>query len=127
MAEKITIPVWPFTLPLAPLLDAYDETHASLAQSVTSGNKSILLRRNSTRSQSRMSVAFNLNKQQAGYFETFFYSTLAGGTLRFSFEHPRKREQIEVSFDPTVDQAFTLKPQQSMSYFKVAFTLIVWD
>lgn len=127
MAEKIAIPVWPFTLPLSPLLDAYDETHASLAQSVTSGNKSILLRRNSTRSQSKLNVAFSLKKQQVGYFETFFYDTLAGGTLRFSFEHPRKLEQIEVSFDPTSDQAFTIAPQQSMSYYKVSFTLIVWD
>lgn len=127
MEEKITIPIWPFTLPLSPLLDSYEETHSSLAQAVTSGNKSILLRRNATRAQDKLDVAFMLNRQQVGYFTTFFYDTLAGGSLRFHFEHPRTLEQIEVSFDPTAEKAFNVTPQQSMDIYKVSFTLIVWN
>lgn len=123
----MNIPIWPDSLPLSPLLDAYEETHSSLAQSVTSGNKSILLRRNSTRAQSKLSVAFALRRKEVEYFTAFFYDTLAGGTLRFTFEHPRTRKQIEVSFDPTSDQAFTIQPQQTMELYKIAFTLIVWD
>lgn len=123
----MNIPTWPDSLPLSPLLDAYNEKHSSLAQSVTTGNKSILLRRNSTRSQTRLNVEFALNRKQTEYFETFFYTTLAGGTLRFTFRHPRKNKDVEVSFDPTSDDGFSIEPQQSMEIYKIAFTLIVWD
>lgn len=123
----MNIPIWPESLPLAPLLAAYNESHSSLAASVTTGNKSILLRRNATRAQPKLNVAFALSRKQVEYFETFFNDTLAGGTLRFTFEHPRKRENIEVSFDPTNESGFTIEPQDSMEVYKVSFTLIVWD
>lgn len=121
------IPTWPDSLPIAPLLADYSETKSSLAQAVTTGNKSILLRRNSTRAQDKLNVSFALNRQQTKYFEQFFYDTLAGGTLRFTFRHPRTLETIEASFDPTSEQALTITPQESMEIYKVTFTLIIWN
>lgn len=123
----MTIPNWPSSLPISPLLDSYQETYTSLAQSVTSGNKSLLVRRNSTRSQDRLQVSFNLNKTQVSYFERFYYDTLAGGTLRFNFTHPRTGNVIEVSIDPTSDSSFTVTPNNSNFYYKLDLTLIVWN
>lgn len=123
------IPTWPATLPVSPLLAEYSETHSTLATSVTTGNKSILLRRNTTRAQDRLSVSFVFTRQQVEYFTTFFYDTLAGGTLRFSFTHPRTLQVIECSFDPTTDQGFTIEPagNDTMKHYHVAFTLIIWN
>lgn len=121
------VPSWPASLPVAPQLATYSENYSSLAQAVTTGNKSLLVRRNGTRAQDKINVSFMLNRQQVEYFETFFYDTLAGGTLRFTFRHPRTRQVIDVSFDPTSDQVFTVEPQQTMEVFKVSFTLIIWS
>lgn len=123
----MAIPDWPVTLPKSPQLADYSETHSSLAQSVTTGNKAIILRRNSTRAQDKLNVTFMFSRQQTKYFTAFFYDTLAGGTLRFNFEHPRTLEKVEVSFDPTSEQGFTIEPQESMNIYKISFTLIVWD
>lgn len=123
------IPIWPASLPLSPLLAEYSETHSSLATNVTTGNKSILLRRNTTRAQDRLNLSFNLSRQQVAYFTTFFYDTIAGGSMRFSFTHPRTLQEIECSFDPTSDQGFTISPagNATMKYYKVSMTFIIWS
>lgn len=121
------VPTWPSSLPQAPQLADYGENYTSLAQSVTTGNKSLLIRRNSTRAQDRMTLSFMLNRQQVEYFEQFFYNTLAGGTLRFNITHPRTKKIIDVSFDPTSEQVFTVQPQQTMELYKISFTIIIWD
>lgn len=120
-------PIWPSSLPQAPLLDSYSEKYTTLAQAVTTGNKSILVRRNSTRAQDKISVSFNLTKEQVGYFERFYYNTLAGGTLRFSFIHPRTKSVIDVSFDPTSDNSFSIEPNGSMRNFVLTLQLIIWN
>lgn len=123
----MAIPIWPTTLPQAPLIENLSERYTTLAQSVTSGNKSILVRRNSTRAQDRLAVSFNLTRAQVGYFEKFYYDTLAGGTLRFSFTHPRTKNTIEVSIDPTSDSSFTIEPNGSMNFFLLTLQLIIWN
>lgn len=123
----MSIPSWPTTLPVSPLLSSYDEEVKSLTSAVTTGNKSILIRRMSTRTQTPISVAFNFTKNQVAIFETFFYNTLGGGALRFSFTHPRTKEEIEVSFDPSSEVAFKISPQDSMSYFKVSAKFLIWS
>ena len=123
----ITLPSWPSSLPLQPLLDAYNESFPSLISNVTTGNKSIIIRKMASRSQTSLSVSFNLTKEEADIFENFFNSTLDGGALRFTFTHPRKKEQIEVSFSPSQQVAFTLTPNGSMNYFKIDFNLLVWS
>lgn len=124
---KANIPTWPDTLPPAPQLDGYNETHSSLTTSVTTGNKSLLIRRNSTRAQDRLNLTFMMNRKQVSYFEQFFYNTLAGGSLRFNFTHPRTLETIECSFDPTNDDSITITAQESMNLFKVEVVFIVWN
>lgn len=123
------LPMWPASLPPAPLLADYGERYTSLATSVTTGNKSLLIRRSGTRAQDRLSVAFLFNMRQVDYFEQFYYDVLDGGANRFLFEHPRKRIQIECSFDPTNEEGYTIVPieQLTMSYFKMATTFIVWN
>lgn len=121
------IPTWPAMLPVAPLLSSYKEDARTLTKAVTSGNKSMLIRRVSTRAQTPISVSFNLTKDQVNMFESFFYDVLAGGALRFSFVHPRKGTTIEVSFDPSAETAYTIEPQESMAYFKVNAKFLIWS
>lgn len=120
--------IWPDSLPLAPLLADYHEGFTGVTTSVTTGNKSILIRRNSSRAQNRLYVAFLFNKEQVEYFETFFFDVLNGGSERFMFEHPRTRREIECSFDPTQNEPFTITPMEglSMTYFKMESTFLIW-
>ena len=127
MPTNIVLPAWPGSLPLTPLLDAYSESFPSLISNVTTGNKSMIVRKMATRSQTMLSVSFNLTKDQAENFIGFFNDTLDGGAGRFTFTHPRKKEVIEVSFSPTQQEAFTLEPNGSMNYFKISTQLIVWS
>lgn len=127
METTISLPAWPSSLPLAPLIDAYNEAFPSLMANVTTGNKSLLLRKMASRSQITLDISFNLTEEQATIFEEFFYLTLDGGSLRFTFTHPRKKTEIEVSFSPTQQTAFTLKPNGSMEFFEVSFQLLVWS
>lgn len=127
MPTNITLPAWPGALPLTPLLDAYSESFPSLISNVTTGNKSMIVRKTATRSQTMLSVSFNLTKEQAETFIGFFEDTLDGGAGRFTFTHPRTKEAIEVSFSPTQQEAFTLEPNGSMNYFKISMQLIVWS
>ena len=115
------------SLPVAPLIAAYQEEAKTLAKSITSGNKSLIVRKLATRTQRPISVAFNLSAEQVETFELFFNNTLDGGVGRFSFTHPRTGEEIEVSFDPTQSTAFTISPQSSMRYFKLTAKFIVWS
>ena len=125
--EIAALPEWPSTLPVAPLISAYAETHKTLVTAVTTSNKSVLVRKNATRAQPTFTVDFNLTAAQTTTFETFFYDTLEGGAIRFTFKHPRLGTNIEVSFDPTQDSAFTIDPQSSMENFKITTKLLVWN
>lgn len=120
---------WPPSLPQAPLLSAYNERYSSTVTSVTTGNKSLLIRKNSSRAQDRLEVAFIVTRKQVEIFKTFFNDTLDGGSRRFYFEHPRTLEDVECSFDPTTDAPFTITPADNitMEYFKITATFIVWN
>ena len=127
MSDDYTLPAWPASLPVAPLLDAYSEAFPSLIANVTTGNKSMLIRKMATRSQIVLNVEFNLTKEQASIFEDFYNLTLDGGAARFTFTHPRKNEEIEVSFAPSQQSAFTLTPNGSMNNYKISLQLLVWS
>ena len=85
----------------------------SLASVVTTGNKSAIIRRNTTRSQTP--IAFNFTKEQVAFFETFSMILLVGESS--SFTHPRKTT-IEVSFDPSQEEVYTIEPQDNMSFLR---------
>lgn len=125
--EDVAIPSWPVTLPTAPLFAAYSEQHPSLAAVVTSGNKSKLIRKTSTRAQVPISVEFNFSKDQMTLFENFVYTTLEGGAIRFTFKHPRTEQVVDVSFDASQQNLFTIVPNGSMEYFKVSTQFLIWS
>ncbi len=122
-----SLPEWPMSLPIAPLLASYRETHKSLTSSITTGNKSVIMRKVTTRVQKPMPVVFNFSKEEMTIFENFVYDTLEGGAVRFTFQHPRLKTIIEVTFDPSQENVFTIEPQDSMDFFKVSTQFLVWD
>lgn len=118
---------WPILLPQAPLLADFQEISTSTTSSVTTGNKSILVRRNTTRSQDRLKVSFHFTREQVDIFNEFYYDVLGGGAKIFYFKHPRTLKIIMVSFDPTSEQGFQLTPLGSMNHYKVDATFLIWD
>lgn len=127
MADEVSFPVWPPSLPVQPLIDAYNETVPILTSNVTTGNKSIIVRKNSSRIQTFMSVSFNFNKEQMDLFEEFYSQTLSGGANIFTFTHPRKKVTLEVSFSPRQETAYTVAPNGSMEFFKVSAEFMIWN
>lgn len=123
----MALPTWPVSLPQRPLVASYNEEYPTLAVSVVTGNKTKLMRRASTRAQDKIAMTFVLSPKQVGYFEQFYYDTLAGGTLRFNFTHPRKLTEIEVSIDPGSEQGFTITPYETTLYYKLSLSVIVWN
>lgn len=117
---------WPDSLPPWPLMADYGESLSGGPQSVTPDNKAIIIRDSSSARINRMTLAFNMTPEQVNVFENFFQFTLAGGTKPIRINHPRSLYAITASFDPTASQAYAITNQESMSYFKVAFTVIVW-
>ncbi len=124
---SVSLPTWPTTLPQVPQKTSYQEVYTSLATSVVTGNKTKLIRRQATRAQDKISAIYVLSAAQVTDFESFYYNTLAGGTLRFTFPHPRTYVMTEVSLDPTSEQGFTLTPYESTLYFQLAITFLVWN
>lgn len=129
MADALILPVWPPTLPIAPLLADFSEEIPGLATNMVTANKSLLIRRSCTRRQHKLNLAFHFTRLQTSYFEQFYNDGLLEGKRRFEFEHPRTRRVIEVSFDPTEEQCYSITPYitAKMEHYKVACRFIVWD
>lgn len=118
--------LWPDTLPEWPLMADYGESLTGGGINVAAEKKSIIVRPGSTARVQRMSLAFNLTRDQVVAFENFFEYTLASGTKPFRVKHPRALYDITVCFDPGAETSYTITNQQSMNYFKVAMTVLVW-
>lgn len=123
----MTIPSWPSTLPSRPQRTSYQEQIPGMSQVVTTGNKSLLVRRNSTRAQEKLSVVYVLSSDQVEYLKMFYNDTLAAGTLRFNYTHPVTGKVIEVSFDPSSENGLTITPFEKTLHWQVSMTFIIWS
>ncbi len=56
------------------------------------------LRQRSTSAPTIFRGSLLLNSTQAGYFETFYRSTLKHGSLPFTWVHPRTRNSADMNF-----------------------------
>lgn len=109
------MPVWPITLPTAPLLDGFIETtpETIIRSEMDAGPAKV--RNRTTAGVRKFSMAFILDKIQTATFDSFYLNDLSGGTNSFDFEHPRTGE--------TLSLRLTKPPRynaQNARYFRVS-------
>lgn len=82
--------IWPSTLPQIPSASGYRESpgEQSIRSNVDVGPPK--LRRRTTAAFDRISCQFDLNKTQADDLDTFYETTLQGGSDQWDWTHPRK-------------------------------------
>ena len=110
---------WPGSLPEYVLQEGYDEKFAD--QSVESPMDAGLakMRRRFTTNSRRFEVVCIMDNTQVAAFETFYYTTLAAGTLPFDWVHPRTRASVEFRFRKPVP---SITPKSGED-FNVRFSL----
>jgi hypothetical protein len=97
-----TLAPWPSTLPQWPLLAGYGESLAQLSVDTPVDIGPPMSRRRGQSGVRPQYHNFYLNDAQLLIFETFYYTTLSGGSLPFRRVHPRL--QIEKAFKIRTDQ-----------------------
>lgn len=138
----MAIPTWPATLPLQPLVDGYEETWFSQTEFKTPDSGAPMVRRKQVLSIRAFKVKFVLTEEQVNFLDEFIYKTLEGGALRFSFTHPRTKEDVEMSFygkDTSTELVTIGEPKGTRMpingetgerpktvYYTVSFTMILW-
>lgn len=83
------MPVWPETLPQSPLNDGYSETMGNSVLRSDMDTGVAKTRRRTSASVRTMSARYILTADQAAALTVFFDVTVAGGSLPFTFPHPR--------------------------------------
>ena len=80
---------WPATLPASVLQEGFAETLPDTALRTSMDVGPAKLRRRTSAAVRPVRAALNLSTSQAADIETFYVSTLEGGTLPFDFTDPR--------------------------------------
>lgn len=107
--------VWLSTLPSAPLVDGYSEHAPNLLLRTAADQGPARVRRKCTSKPWKFPARMRLTRAQTLALETFVYTTLGGGALRFEFTHARTGATVELRFVPKSDDAlYTLVPISSM-------------
>lgn len=114
------MPTWPGTLPAFPLLEGFRETVPDTVIRTDMESGPAKIRRRTTSAVRKMAVSYLMSKAQVEALETFYLTTLLGGSLAFDFNHPRKNATVSCRFvqPPVYGSA-------NGAYFKVELELEV--
>lgn len=101
------MPIWPSSLPLAPLRDGFGDTAPSnLLRSETDTGPAKVRRRGGAKPHS-VSCTYVLTDEQADIFESFVVNTLSGGSLCFDWWHPVLGRYVRARLAPSDSGLFT--------------------
>lgn len=81
--------VWPASLPKQGIFDGYSEQPPDLTVRTQMDAGPAKVRRRFQAGVRKVSAVMIMTRAQVATLETFFYTTLAGGTASFEIEHPR--------------------------------------
>ncbi len=82
-------PVWPWSLPQRPLAQGFNERAPDTAIRTQMEAGPPKVRRRFTAGIRTMDMQLRVDADQVATLDTFYDATLAGGTLRFDWLHPR--------------------------------------
>ena len=94
----MTIPSWPSGLPALVQVEGFNETQPDLAIRTEMDAGPAKVRRRFTAGVTPISAQQMITKSQVSTFETFYNTTLLGGTLRFSWTDPISTATVEARF-----------------------------
>jgi len=89
---------WPGTLPQTPTTGGYEEAPPDLTIRTEMDAGQAKRRRRFTAGPREFSVSFVLTKAQVATLDTFYVTTLKGGSLSFDWFHPRTGAAGEFAF-----------------------------
>jgi hypothetical protein len=111
---------WPDTLPVAPLLENFQELlpQTTIRTDMDSGPAKV--RQRTTAGVGALMVSYLLNVAETVALDSFYQTTLSGGATPFDFTHPRTGAILSCRFSrpPEYTPAYG-------SYFKVTQSLEV--
>lgn len=94
----MTMPSWPADLPAKPLVDHYQENIGDTVIRSKMDQGPAKTRQRSSAGVSELTVSYLLSGAQTGVLETFYMTTLAGGSARFAYIHPRRDVEVSARF-----------------------------
>jgi hypothetical protein len=115
---------WPAALPQCPILNAFTEQRQRNVVAFTPEVGRPKMRRRSTAAQVLTNVAFRMSTTELATFNTFYVTTLADGTLPFSWAHPVTQTTHDWVFSQ--DQSPTIE-RFAPAHHRVSFQLVRLD
>ncbi len=94
----MTLANWPESLPSKVLIERYQETFPDTVVRTSMEQGPAKLRQRSSAGVGEMTVGYLLTVSQVGVLEDFYRTTLAGGSLGFSYQHPRRSDMVTARF-----------------------------
>lgn len=94
----MTIPVWPGELPVAPLVERYQEVMADTVIRTKMDQGPAKTRQRSTAGAAELVVSYLLSRSQISVLEAFFLDALGGGSRGFTYMHPRREQPVTARF-----------------------------
>jgi len=92
------MPTWPATLPALVVQSGYSESLPDQAIETPTDAGPGKIRRRQTGTQRPLKCSIECTPAQVATFETFWLTTLAGGTLEFTWVHPRTQAAATLRF-----------------------------
>ena len=112
--------IWPDTLPVAPLLENFQELLPETAIRTDMDTGPAKVRQRTTAGVGALMVSYQLSTAETIILDTFYRTTLSGGATPFDFTHPRTGD--------TLSCRFTTQPEYTPlngNYFKATLALEV--
>ena len=102
---------WPVSLPQSFLQRTYKKSHGSNVIQTKMSVGPPKSRRRATTAVTYHSGSMSMTSSQLDAFETFFWSTIAGGSIDFDFPKPTNlATDIEVYWDNDGDEPYNVSP-----------------
>jgi hypothetical protein len=101
----MTIPTWPVTLPEIPLSQGFKEGPPNLLLRTQMDQGPAKVRKRFSAGPRPVTLNVQLHQDQVEILDTFYLDALEGGSLRFSWAHPRTRVAKEFRFEKPPEYA----------------------
>lgn len=112
---------WPSTIPQCPILNAFKEQRQRNVAAFSPDVGPPKMKRRSTAVGVLTDLSFRMSNAQVLAFNTFYETTLADGTLPFTWPHPITKVSYTWMFDPGDAPTFE---RYAPTHQRVSFNLI---
>lgn len=112
---------WPGGLPTKPLEDGYQERFRTMGIRSTNDAGPAKQRRRFTAAVRTIQLTFKLTPAQVETLDAFWETGTGGGTLPFTWVHPRTQAAVTMRF--IADQPPLVQPRNRGMFYTVSFSI----